>query len=79
MMRRGVAAALALVSAHGATGSHLAASSPAVPGANPDQLPARTVCGLPTGRQILGRPVWEVECSTCLLASTAYWQMPSWA
>lgn len=77
-MRR-VAAALTLVTATGVRGSHLAPSSPAIPGANPDQLPSRTVCGLPTGQQILGRPVWEVECSACLISSTAYWQMPAWA
>ncbi len=79
MTPRNVAAALAMVTAAGSTGSHLAPSSPAIPGATPDQMPPRTVCGLPTGRQILGRPVWEVECSACLIASTAYWQMPSWA
>lgn len=79
MRQRSVAAALALVTAAGVTDSHLAPSSPAIQGAQPDQLPTRTICGLPTAQQIVGRPVWEVECSTCLIASTAYWQMPSWA
>lgn len=74
-----VTSALTVVTASTDTLTHLAPTSPAIPGTNPDQLPAGTVCGQPAGRLVPDRLVWEVDCSTCLIGSTPYWQMPSWA
>lgn len=76
MIRR-VAAALAVV-ATTTPGTHLSATSPAIPGTSPDQPPARTICGLPATDHVNGLPAWEVDCSACLTGSTAFWQMPSW-
>lgn len=74
---RRVTAALTVVAAT-SPGTHLAVTSPAIPGTSPDQPPARTICGLPITKPNPGQPVWEVECSACLISSTAFWQMPSW-
>lgn len=80
MMTSRVTGGLTLTTATtGGPGSHLAPSSPAIPGSCPDRLPTATVCGLPVSDLARGRPVWEVDCVACLLGSTSYWQMPSWA
>ena len=74
-----VTAALTVVTTPTTNVTHLVPTSPAIPGTSPDQLPTGTVCGQLAGRRVPDRLVWEVDCSTCLIGSTPYWQMPSWA
>lgn len=76
---RSVAAALTVVTSTNTDTTHLAPTSPAIAGSSPDQLPTRTVCGQMVDHQVLGRPAWEVDCAPCLIGSSSYWQMPSWA
>lgn len=77
MGARRVTAALSVVAAT-IPGTHLSATSPAIPGTSPDERPTRTICGLPITQLLHRQPVWDVECTACLISSTAFWQMPSW-
>lgn len=79
-MSRSVIAALHVVTSPGSDRTHLCASSPAIPGTSPDQLPERTLCGLHTGLRALTLHVAAVGCLNCLaIGFSHYLELPAWA
>lgn len=77
-MTRSITAALHVVTSPGSPSTHLCASSPAIRGTRPDELPALTLCGRTTGLRAVTLPVAEVGCLTCLVSCTRYLELPSW-
>lgn len=55
--------------------THLATSSPAIPGCRPGDRDV--LCGAAFATDSL-RPIVEVDCGDCLLASQPFWELPSW-
>lgn len=77
-MSNSIIDALLVVTSPGSHHTHLCASSPAIAGTHPDQLPDRTVCGLPIGLRAITLPVSDVGCLACLVGSSRYLELPSW-
>ena len=78
-MTRPIHEALLTVTSPGSAHTHLCASSPAIAGTRPDELPARTVCGLQVGLRAVTLPVHEVGCLSCLARCGVYLCLPGWA
>lgn len=79
MTTRSITAALFTVTSPGSDHTHLCASSPALPGTRPNQVPMLTICGLPAGVVTVTLPPAEVGCLSCLVNSTRYLELPGWA
>mgnify|MGYP000894762160 CR=1 FL=1 len=71
--------ALITVTSPGSPETHLCASSPAIAGTQPGELPARTLCDLPAGLRAVTLPVLEVGCLTCLAKCGPFLCLPGWA
>jgi hypothetical protein len=57
------------------TRTHLAVSSPLIPGHSPDRLPASTLCGHDVAERS-NDPVHDVECLHCLFTAPHYMTWP---
>lgn len=56
--------------------THLVLISPAVHGSHPDELPPRTLCGLPVDERS-SQEIADVECRRCLLAAARFLDYPT--
>lgn len=74
-----ITAALFAVTSPGSNQTHLCASSPAIPGTRPDQVPMHTICGRTAGLVAFTLPVADVGCPLCLINTSAYLELPGWA
>ncbi len=74
-----ITAALLTVRQATAERTHLAASSPALPGTSPGQLPTRALCGQPVDAQAPTVEAWDVDCGECVQLVGPYLDLPGWS
>lgn len=77
-MPSSITAALFTVTSPGSNQTHLCASSPAIPGTRPDQVPQHTLCGRNAGLVTFTLPVADVGCPLCLINASSYLELPGW-
>ncbi|MBA3019681.1 MAG: hypothetical protein L6256_10160 [Propionicimonas sp.] len=78
-MTSSITAGLFTVTSPGSNQTHLCASSPALVGTRPDQVPLLTLCARTAGLVTFTLPVAEVGCPLCLINSSGYLGLPGWA